>query len=134
MLSWLRSHGFKNTFTASSHPHTCISSEFSHLIASLTAWSGDPESVNLVIYRSSFYLATDRLPSLSELDKIVAALPSLESQRPAACSTRYFSAGIRQRYSASVGDLSRLLRRGQKEHVERFTGPRLLFSIVFDFL
>jgi hypothetical protein len=41
----------------------------------LTAWTEDPESVNLVSYRSSFYLATHRLPSLSELDKIVAACP-----------------------------------------------------------
>lgn len=39
MLIWLRSQGFKNTFTASAHPHTYISSETltPYLQLSLTA-------------------------------------------------------------------------------------------------
>jgi hypothetical protein len=134
MLGWLRSKGFKNTFTAASHPHTRISSELSHLILTLTARTEDPESVNLVSYRSGFYIATHRLPSLSEAGQDRRGMPSLESQSAAACSTRYFSAGIGQRYSASVRDLSRLFRPGQNLHVEQSTGPRLCFKLCLIFV
>jgi hypothetical protein len=48
ILSWLMAQGFKNTFTAASYPHICISAEILRAYLSLTCGcSEDLESVNL---------------------------------------------------------------------------------------
>jgi hypothetical protein len=77
MLSWLMAQGFKNTFTAASHPHTCTSAEILRAYLSLTAAAAKTWSPSIFPVTATFHRSSPTMLSLFELeDKVVAACPA----------------------------------------------------------
>lgn len=84
MLSWLRPQGFKNTFTAASHPHACTCIWDCLALSQLDRrWHLErrPEVRQTCHFASecNFSPRRPRLPSLSELDRVVAPCPAFNS-------------------------------------------------------